>query len=183
VTSQAALFEPERKPFAVFSECTESDSCPDEACPWRLYRYELWWPTGLDNDRVALGIFANPSKATPQKPDPTVTRWINYCRGWGYGWAAVGNARAWRETDPKKVPGDPRAIGPMNAHHLGLMIAEAKLIVCGWGKLGGEAGRRAEWLIRVAGKTPHALKLNKDGSPQHPLYLRADAQPFPMEER
>jgi hypothetical protein len=35
-------------------------------------------------------------------------------------------------------------------------------------------------IIRRAGKTPHALKLNGDGSPAHPLYLRGDLRPFAM---
>lgn len=37
-------------------------------------------------------------------------------------------------------------------------------------------------LIRSARKVPHALKLNDDGSPTHPLYLSSKLKPFPMED-
>lgn len=178
--NQLALIA-DRKPRAVFSTCELHWGCAD-ACAGRRYRYQLWWPTGLDNDRVALGIFANPSTATPIKPDPTVTRWINYCRDWGYGWAAVGNVRAWRETHPKLMPEDPRAIGPDNTEHLVLMANKADLVVCGWGKLGGPRGELVKALVlQRTGKVPHALKLTQEGFPWHPLYLRADLKPFPME--
>lgn len=33
-------------------------------------------------------------------------------------------------------------------------------------------------LLRRLAIRPHALKLNGDGSPGHPLYLRGDARPF-----
>lgn len=96
--NQQSLLREQRKPRAIFSPCER-------------YRYFLAWPTGRDNDR-ALGIFANPSTATAEKPDPTVTRWIDYCRRWGFGWAFVCNARAWRHTNPKMVPPDPVGVGP-----------------------------------------------------------------------
>jgi hypothetical protein len=149
-----------------------------------MFRYQLRIPTGLNNDRCALAILANPSTAHVVdgvfNSDPTVTRWINYCRSWGYGWALVGNARAYAETNPKLVPDDPYAIGYANDSHLVELIAMSDLVVCGWGKLGGARGPAVLRLIRSLGAKPHALKLNKDGSPAHPLYLRSDAKPFPM---
>lgn len=167
--AQPSLFEmpAERRPFAVYSPCGR-------------YRYVLAWPTGVDNDRYALGALANPSTATHEKTDPTIERWIGYARRWGYGWARVVNARAWRETNPRLLPPDPEAIGPDNDRHIIEQARGAEIVVCGWGKLGGVRGPVVLDLIRSAGKVPHALKLNKDGSPQHPLYLRADAMPFPM---
>lgn len=178
----------ERKPIAVFSECSAhgtwngSPMCVD-ACRGRRYRYQLWWPTGVDNDLICLGVFANPSTATAEELDPTLTRWLGYCRAWGYGWSVTMNVRAWRETNPKLVPPDPLAVGPDNDRQLvGLVTEHADLVVCGWGKLGGKRGTEVLRLIRSAGKVPHALKLTKAGEPGHPLYLRADLKPFPMED-
>jgi hypothetical protein len=153
---------------AVFSACG-------------LYRYFLAWPTGIDNERAGLGCFANPSKATAEKTDPTVDRWIAYCRRWNLGWAWVVNTRAWRETDPKKVPRGESAIGPDNAYWIDRSARDAEIVVCGWGKLGGEQGLATLQIIRMADKVPHALKLNGDGTPAHPLYLRGDLVPFPMD--
>ena len=172
-----------RSASAVFSDCTTHEPCAcDEHCRDRSYRYQLWWPTGVDNDRICLGVFANPSTATAEDLDPTLTRWRNYCRDWGYGWSVTMNVRAWRETNPKLVPADPFAIGPDNDRQLtGLVADYADLVVCGWGKLGGARGPVVLDLIRKAGKVPHALKLTKAGEPCHPLYLRSDLQPFAME--
>jgi hypothetical protein len=173
-----------RVPMAVFSECTWHKVDPGDcspACEGRAYRYVLYWPTGVDNDQIALGVFANPSTASAEETDPTVARWINYCKRWGYGWAAVVNVRAWRATDPKNVPPDPKAIGVFNDSHILEQVGAADLVVCGWGKLGGKRGEHVLGLIRSARKTPHALKLNQDGSPAHPLYLRGDLLPFAME--
>lgn len=165
---QAPLLGAHREARAVYSPCER-------------YRYFLAWPTGVDNDRAALAVLANPSTATHLKPDPTVTRWIDYCRRWGYGWAWVCNVRAWRETEPKLVPADPLAIGPDNDYQIAHWAAQAEIVVCGWGKLGGRRGSNVLALIECAGgKRPHALKRNGDGSPTHPLYLRADLRPVPM---
>ncbi len=167
--SQGNLFttHTDRVPSAVFSPC-------------QRYRYFLSWPTGVDASTAALGIFANPSKATAQVTDPTVRRWIGYCRMWGYGWAWVQNVRAWRETDPKLVPPDPEAIGPDTDDWIARMLPLAQLVVCGWGKLGGARGVEVERLIRARGVTPYALSVNADGSPGHPLYLPLAAKPMPM---
>ena len=54
-------------------------------------------------------------------------------------------------------------------------------VVCGWGKLAGpERSRDVLALIRGVGVTPHALRLNRDGSPAHPLYLPAKLVPVAM---
>lgn len=165
---QQPLLGAQRKARAIYSPC-------------KRYRYFLAWPTSADNDRAALGVFANPSTATALKPDPTVTRWIDYCGRWGFGWAFVCNVRAWRETDPKKVPADPLAIGPDNDYQIAHWAGQAEIVVCGWGKLGGDRASDVLALIQCAGgKAPHALRRNQDGSPTHPLYLPASLRPVPM---
>lgn len=164
---QATLFDLPQAG-AVFSSC-------------QRYRYLLKWPTGQDGERICLFVLANPSTATAEETDPTVARCIDYARRWGYAWCWVVNVRAWRETDPDKVPADPLAIGPDNDVHILDAARAAALVVCGWGKLGGPRGAEVLTLIRLAGKTPHALHRNQDGSPGHPLYLRAELKPVPMD--
>jgi hypothetical protein len=161
------LIGAQREPRAIYSSCEK-------------YRYFLAWPTCVDNNRAALGVFANPSTATHLDTDRTIDRWIDYCGRWGYGWAWVCNVRAWRETNPKLVPPDPLAIGPNNSDEICRAALRADLVVCGWGNLGGTAVADALAAIKTAGKVPHALQRNKDGSPAHPLYLRADLKPVPM---
>jgi hypothetical protein len=154
-------------PFAVFSLCER-------------YRYVLGWPAKEGGHGIALFVLANPSTATAEQTDPTVARCIAYATRWGYEWCHVVNVRAWRATDPTLVPADPLAIGPVNDSYIGTQVRLANIIVCGWGKLGGVRGEEVLRIIRQNNRVPHALKLNQDSSPGHPLYLKADARPFLM---
>jgi hypothetical protein len=149
--------------------------------PCRRYRYSLRRKIN-DATGVCLWVMANPSVADEFRLDPTLTRCADYTERWGYGEMRVVNVRAWVETDSSKLPPDDIAIGlDNNGAHIVRNAMESQLIVCGWGKLGGSAGLRALQLLRDLGFAPHALKLNQDGSPQHPLYLAKTLKPFRME--
>lgn len=149
------------------------------------YRYTLRIPLAEGYPKPCLFVMANPSTAIvlngQLKPDPTVTRCMAYARDWGCTELIVENVRAWRETDPDKVPADPLAIGPENDERIRESADEAELVVCGWGKLGGTRGAEVLRIIRSVDAVPCALRLNQDGSPQHPLYLPRDLRPVPME--
>jgi hypothetical protein len=189
--AQRSLFEP--NPYADFSKCEQHSGSCSEACLGRRYRYLLAWPTGLndqigfvrDDLRYALFVLANPSTATAAETDPTVARCIAYAKRWGYAWCRVVNVRAWRETNPKLVPEDPRAVSELSEPALNDDTIQAQamgagIVVCGWGKLGKARGAQVLAYLRAAGVVPHALKLNQDGTPAHPLYQLADAKPFPI---
>ncbi len=105
---------------------------------------------------------------------------MGFGRAWGFGTLLVANARSWRATDPRKVPPDPEAIGPLTDGIIAELAARADLVVCGWGALGGARGPVVLATIRRAGKVPHALRLTAGGSPCHPLYLPGNLQPVPM---
>ncbi len=170
----ALVLSAPRQSYAAFSPC-------------KLYRYLLAWPTGLDDERYALFVLANPSTATAEQTDPTVARCIQYAKRWGYGWCRVVNVRAWRQTDPKLVPSDPLAVSDPKAPSLNddtiqAQALGAEVVICGWGKLGGDRGVQVLALLRAAGVTPHALAVNDDGTPRHPLArgklaIRADTRP------
>lgn len=176
MTARLVLTAP-KQPFAVFSDC-------------KRYRYLLGWPAMADGSGVALFILANPSTATAEVLDPTVTRCIGYATRWGYEWCHVVNARAWRETDPRKVPPDPLAISDPGqpAFNDDVIQAEAMragIVVAGWGALGGDRGPQILAYLRAAGVTPLALALNDDGTPRHPLArgklsIPRDVRPVPI---
>jgi hypothetical protein len=56
--------------------------------------------------------------------------------------------------------------------------ANADLIVAVWGTHGAYLGRDHA-VKRIFKGRLHALAINKDGSPSHPLYLHKDLRPFP----
>jgi hypothetical protein len=148
------------------------------------YRYDLTriWEAS-DEPRFINFVMLNPSTADASEDDPTIRRCITYARRWGYGGLAVTNLFALRATDPRALLTDPDPVGPENDVYLGYWAVTASLVVCAWGSH-AMAARRAVAvldLLRSAGATPHALKLTGSGMPGHPLYLRADALPLPMD--
>jgi hypothetical protein len=154
-----------------------------ELSPCQRYRYALYVPLG-EGSRTVCFVLANPSKAVVidgrLEPDPTVQKIITYAQDWGYSRLSVVNARAWRATDPDLVPPDPEGIGPDNDKWIEHAVTGSDLVVCGWGKLGGERGWAVLRQIVRLGRAPYALRLNADGSPTHPLYLPRALRPQAM---
>lgn len=149
--------------------------------PCRRYRYLLKRVVDRKATKgICLWVLANPSVADEVDLDPTLRHCADYAARWGYSEMRVVNVRAWVETKSEKVPPGLLAIGPDNFQHVMDQTLEASLVVCGWGKLGGELGLEMLHAIkRVC--VPHALKLTNAGEPYHPLYLRKELKPFPLE--
>ncbi len=153
----------------------------------RTWRYDLWrvWNWG---DLIATFICLNPSTADENSNDPTVERLERRARMWGYGGVHVLNIFSYRSTDPEALLAlsDPiYAIGPLNDEHILARSREAGIVICAWGghKSAQVRGPQVEMMLRSAGVKLHALRLNADGSPQHPLYLPYSAKPFEWKAR
>lgn len=144
--------------------------------PCRLSRYELWRQWGDSPTCVFIGL--NPSTADEMNDDPTIRRCIGYAKRWGYGSLCMLNLFAFRATQPKDMMAAKDPLGPDNVDTLLARTAEAGIVIAAWGKDGAFQG----WGRQVVKMIPklHCLKLNQDGSPAHPLYLRGDLTPFPL---
>jgi hypothetical protein len=142
--------------------------------PCRHYRYEWWsrWSEGP----YCLFICLNPSTADEHQEDPTVKRCIDYAKRWGYGALCMVNLFAWRATDPEEMKRQANPIGPDNDATLVRLAKEAGIVIAAWGTEGAHQGRGAAVVSMLPGL--HALTRNQDGSPGHPLYLKAELQPF-----
>lgn len=141
----------------------------------RRYRYE--WHHRWSDGPVCLFIGLNPSTADDFQMDPTVRRCVDYAQRWGFGALAMANLFAWRDTDPAAMKRQPRPIGAGNDATLLRLAASADLVVAAWGCHGNHRQRAATvrpWLPKL-----HALKVNRDGSPAHPLYLKRALQASP----
>jgi hypothetical protein len=160
--------------------------------PCRLWRYRLWrvWDPALPR---ALFCLMNPSTADEVENDATVARCVERVQRWavdGYlcvGGVEVVNAFAWRETDSKRLSIALRAglniVGPENDDHIAEACRQAAIVVCGWGNPAHklmERGPALLQLLRGNGVVPMALKVNRNGSPQHPLYIGYDVLPVPL---
>lgn len=156
----------------------------ESACvfsPDRKYRYSLrriWRPSGP----VCLYIMLNPSTADEQWNDPTVHRCQGRAVAAGFGGFEVCNLFAWRSTDPRVLSRLADPIGDANDFTISAAVRHADLVICGWGKEGRLLGRGAAvlGLIEREGRMPHALAINKNGTPSHPLYLKLSLEPFPI---
>lgn len=151
----------------------------------RRYRYKLWriWNPAL---RHMVFVLLNPSTADEINNDPTVARCIERASLLGYGGCVVLNIFAWRSTDPHYLYALVDPIGPENDQYIldEASKPETGLVLCGWGQH-GKLHQRGEYvldLIRHAGKNPHCLKMNNDGTPGHPLYLPYSMKPWPIPE-
>ncbi len=139
---------------AVFSSC-------------RRYRYE--WMHRWSDGPYCLFIGLNPSTADEQRMDPTIRRCIGYAWRWGFGAVHIANLFAWRETDPDILKLQPHPVGAGNDAALRRLASGAGLIVAAWGTHGSHRNRAAD-VIEMLPRL-HALRVNRDGSPAHPLYL------------
>lgn len=149
--------------------------------PCRKYRYRLWriWDKARS---PLLFCMLNPSTADELANDPTVERCERRSRAMGYGGLVIVNIFAWRSTDPKMLYA---LADPVGSENDATILAEATkdgLVICGWGKHGAlnERGSTVARMLLDNDVQPHALKINADGSPAHPLYIGYDVQPVPF---
>jgi hypothetical protein len=130
-----------------------------------------------------LFIGLNPSTADAEKDDPTIKKLITYTKAWGYGGFEIVNLFAFRSSDPKYLIGlnsTPIAVGSGNANYLKQAASNHTMIVCMWGNQAKEISETITelWAQYFKGRGAHCFKLNRDGSPAHPLYLPGTCKPI-----
>lgn len=128
------------------------------------------------NYLMVIGL--NPSTADETKDDPTIRRCIDFAKRWGFGALCMTNLFAWRDTKPENMRRAAEPIGAENDRWLQECASGAGLVLAAWGKNGSHQGRA----VQVAKFVPdlHALRVNSDGSPEHPLYVPSHIVPQPF---
>jgi hypothetical protein len=140
--------------------------------PCRAYRYALAREWG--DGPAWLFALLNPSKASEREGDPTIDRQVARARQAGAG-ALVVNAAALRETDRRAMLRHEDPVGPDNEAWIARLARLGATVVLGYGADAARFGGDRLLASALAGRACHALAINGDGSPRHPLYLRADA--------
>jgi hypothetical protein len=150
--------------------------------PDNKYRYALG--TKGENTLYCFGI--NPSTATPEKYDPTVTRVSRTASKLGFDSFVMLNIYPIRATNPDELPEDV-SIDEHNKNRECILnlIKDNSTVWCAWGDL----ITKRHWLkicwndilsyILISKSNIKWVKmgeLNKNGNPRHPLYLKY--QPF-----
>lgn len=155
---------------AVFSDCEN-------------YRYRLWRVWDESKPKLCF-VMLNPSTATHEVLDPTVSRCKKRAEMLGYGGLEVVNIFAYRSTYPvdlylwSTLGRNP--VGEGNDSHILKAASNSGMVICAWGTV-GEFQRRgfkvSRYLLGNFGDKTHYLKMNANGSPAHPLYLPYSLQP------
>lgn len=128
-----------------------------------------------------IWVMLNPSTADDKADDATMTRVIGFTRSEQFERLEVVNLFAARTTMPRGLHG-PNAgdvVGPGNDDWIAGAFARADAVVFAWGahRHPLKAGRVA-FVVDTAvayGLDPLCLGVTGDGSPCHPLYLKATA--------
>lgn len=144
------------------------------------YRWHLWRRVG-GGDRSLVGIGLNPSTADAVKNDPTIARLCRRAQALGFARFEMLNVFAWRSTDPTVLRHVADPIGPENDAWILDVASSASMVLCAWGAHAGARGTQVARMLRERGVALHALRVNDDGSPAHPLYLPYELQPQPWE--
>jgi hypothetical protein len=148
--------------------------------PCGQYRYTLHRriPSVLRWVKPCLFVMLNPSTADATMDDPTIRRCLGFAKREGCTGLTVVNLFALRATDPSELAKHPDPIGADNAKHIAEEIdvhQRIGLVIAAWGAH-PMACARSLYATRSALLSAGALCLGttKDGSPRHPLYVKAD---------
>lgn len=134
-------------------------------------------------ERYILFIGMNPSTADATVDDPTCAREWSFARREGFSGMVKCNVGDYRATDPKMLvaPGVV-AVSPDNIPAIIDAARGAGRVVLCHGKLNkalAPAGKELVAALRNEGVTLWCFGTNADGSPKHPLYMRADTPLIP----
>ena len=149
--------------------------------PNKCYRYRLK-RTWDETKPHAMFIMMNPSTADLKVNDRSVAKCTRFARTWGsYGGIYVGNTFAYRATNKKRLSAIADPIDPENDKHLIEMAKLAGIVIFAYGKPGHRRlqaqGQRIAKMLIDKGVKPYVLKLSKNGTACHPLYLRKTSKP------
>jgi hypothetical protein len=126
----------------------------------------------------------NPSTADARDDDPTIRRCISFGEELGYGGIAVVNLFARRTPSPAELKTTSNRVGKNNDKYISSAFKYAhitqSLVVAAWGGHGRLDGRDAEVLKLAENYSVplHALHINDDDTPKHPLYVAGNTLPL-----
>ena len=139
----------------------------------RKYRYglKIVWDKSKP---IMVYCCLNPSTATEMQNDPTIERLERRARQKDFGGMWMLNIFAYRATEPKDMKSQENPVGTLNDDYISYVVSEtgAKKIHCGWGNHGLHLDRQKQIteLFNQLGVSGLAIKINKNGTPAHPLY-------------
>jgi hypothetical protein len=142
----------------------------DEHQVYLRYSLERIWDRSLP---MVMFVGLNPSTANASEDDPTIRRVRNFAKSWGFGGICMVNVFPMITPDPSKL----KLINiAKNDEEIKRVSSNCAEVVFCWGNFKepvqtGRVGMFKKWFPEAK-----CLGKNANGSPKHPLYLRADTQ-------
>lgn len=135
--------------------------------------------------RMCVFVMLNPSTADASFNDPTINRCIAFAKYWGYDGIRVVNLVGFRATKPKDMYAWFKTQSKADLWHhtlravTGCTHPDVAKVVLAYGCTPIAMRRHEHDVVRAINKTKNVynIKLNKDGSPAHPLYLNGSLTP------
>lgn len=163
-----------QKSVAHFSDCSK-------------YRYMLTriWDETLPTISYLL---LNPSTADEMVNDPTIERCQRRAVTYGYGQMIIVNLFPFRMTDSTQLHTIENLLGDNTEADSAIIqaVSISEMTVCGWGNhpLAQERARHIFNLLLSNGLSNklHALDVNNNGSPKHPLYVGYNKHPIVLKD-
>ena len=142
-----------------------------------LYRYSLrrTWANGSRKQVLFIGL--NPSIADSGSDDPTIRRCVKFAKDWGFNSLEVVNLFAFRATYPKDLFGEAKPEGLHNDSWIKMAHQRSALTIACWGSAGIYRNRSRTVMDLV--NNLFCIRVNRDNSPSHPLYLNSKLTPRP----
>lgn len=134
-------------------------------------KHRIWLKRIWDDSKPKIMFIGlNPSTANADTDDNTIRRVKSIAKYWGYGGVYMMNLFTFISTDPNKLNLTDGNI--FNADSWLITIADrCEVIIFAWGNF-KVLGRDKE--VKEMFPDAWALQINKNGSPKHPLYVKAD---------
>jgi hypothetical protein len=148
--------------------------------PTGTYRYSLWRSWDESAPRIGF-VMLNPNCADAVRDDPTIRRCIGFARSWNFGGLEVVNLFAYRTAHPIELRRVCDPIGAENDAYLATLSQRVDQIVLAWGNGGKLQNRDRTVLSLLSPANLCCLGMTQSGQPRHPLYLRRDVMPEPLQ--
>lgn len=159
----------------------------------RTHRFQLTRTWDVSKGNVTF-IGLNPSRADSVTNDRTIKRCIEFANAWGFGGLYFCNLFSFRTPyvygPVKNLPGEnwfplveklDEANNKLTDSHLAASIADSEKIICAWGswEFATERIKQVkELLLKSKHSEFYALRVNQNGTPNHPLYMKASTIPL-----
>lgn len=145
------------------------------------YRHWLrreWSGPGWGHAGSVVFVMLNPSTADANVDDPTIRKCVGFAQRLGYGGIYVVNLCDYRATKPADLRAAVFPVSKECDHHIA-EVARDRDVICAWGTWGAPYPHRVRAIREPLHRanSVRALKLTKQGHPQHPLYIPYDVRP------